>query len=72
MVRSWKPRSSAVRSLSFETENALHDPQPSTPLEGGRSDPLSDQECEDTDEEYLPPTKQRRTEDASGKFSPIS
>nr|XP_027233981.1 piggyBac transposable element-derived protein 4-like [Penaeus vannamei] len=75
--RSRRPRSSpAIRSLSFEEEEAVDDPRPSTsrgvPRLRDAPDPLlytfchsSDEECGDSEEEYTPPAKHRRTKDHS-------
>ncbi|XP_047488440.1 piggyBac transposable element-derived protein 4-like isoform X2 [Penaeus chinensis] len=73
--RAHRPRSSpAIPSLGFKEEEAMDESQRSTSRSllclSNTPDPLlnlvshsSDEECVESDEEYMPPTKQCRTED---------
>ncbi|XP_063585093.1 piggyBac transposable element-derived protein 4-like [Penaeus indicus] len=73
--RAHRPRSSrSIPSLGFKEEEVMDDPQPSTSRSllrlSNTSDPLlnlvshsSDEECAESDVEYMPPTKRCRTED---------
>lgn len=83
VVRSHRPRSSpAIRSLSLKEKEVMDDPQPSTSRGlshlSNTPDPLlnliihsSDEECVESDEKYMLPTKRCRAEDHYGEFFPF-